>query len=90
MSKPFHGSFEGMAYFAGTGPNGETCGGCVHRQHHLPYQAGRHPCCMKFTELTGRVSSAGVPPNAEACKDFEPGKLVPGSNSEYRARIRGK
>jgi hypothetical protein len=90
MSKPFHGSFEGMAHFAGTGPTGETCGGCVHRQHRQPYHQGRPPICRKFTQLTGRQSAGGIPSTTLACKYFEPGKLLPGSNSEYRARIRGK
>jgi hypothetical protein len=38
----------GMAWYSGTGPQGTTCGTCVHRRTHIPTR------CMKFQMLTGK------------------------------------
>jgi hypothetical protein len=75
----------GMAHFAGSGPYGETCGGCVHRGYYRQAKTGkwnpqtnthdystyRHPGCAMFKKLTGRAGPA-VSADNQACKYFEP------------------
>jgi hypothetical protein len=66
LSQCIEQSYEGMAHFAGTGPKGETCGGC----RHFRRGRGKNRACGKFAELTG-VGSKKIPPDAAACKYFE-------------------
>jgi len=47
----------GMAFYAGTGPIGTTCGGCAHRGYYRVNGAGksvRWLGCKVFKSLTGR------------------------------------
>lgn len=71
-------TFEGMAFFSGTGPFGATCGQCIfwsyYRQHRD--RAGNstktmfRKGCAKYHALTGK-HGAIVPAGAAACKYFE-------------------
>ena len=63
-------SYEGMAHFAGTGPRGATCGGCIHWGNGTGQEA-RERGCSKFRSMTGCVSKM-VPMFASACRYFEP------------------
>jgi hypothetical protein len=65
----------GMAYFAGTGPEGKTCADCK-------YIEGRgvrvfHYWCNKYRQLTTRKNRLAKPdyefdsPNLKSCKYFE-------------------
>lgn len=74
----------GMAFFAGTGPEGKTCGGCKHRGltrtsrksrwvEHLQqfvHKTYRTKQCAKFKKLAGVYGSA-VKEDYPACKYFE-------------------
>ena len=59
----------GMAHFAGSGPEGETCGGCEHRG----VRRGRRVvmACAMFRKLTGRNGPV-VACASKACKYFTP------------------
>jgi hypothetical protein len=56
-------SYEGMAHFAGTGPEGETCGSCLY------WKGGdwRNRRCEMFVVMRG-VGNKLIPANAEACR----------------------
>lgn len=74
----------GMAYFAGTGPFGATCGGCVFRGYQRQSQTGvwnprtsdhdyrwyKHQGCAQYKTLTGRYGPA-VSSDNRACKYFQ-------------------
>lgn len=70
---------QGMAHFAATGPEKETCRTCVHWKFEKHYfsKGGRHggqlkPCaCRKFRELKNGEPGPSVPHNALACKYWE-------------------
>jgi hypothetical protein len=70
---------KGMAHFAGSGPDGETCRTCVFWKFEKRYfsKGGRHggqlkPCaCRKFKELMNGTTGAEVPHNARACKYWQ-------------------
>lgn len=53
----------GMAHFAGTGPQNETCGTCDHR-------APTERRCAVYTRLTG-ARGAQIPSRTEACRYWE-------------------
>ena len=55
-------TFCGMAYFAGTGPEGKTCGVCVYWQG-----KPQAKCCVKFPQAKG----GRIPSYAAACKYFD-------------------
>ena len=57
------------------------------QSHEQPHEQTRFEGMAHFA---GTGPASGIPSTALACKYFEPGKLLRGSNSEYRARIRGK
>ena len=75
----------GMAYFAGTGPAGKTCGHCCHRgmwrvssierwdDRRQTYDAKsyRYSGCAMFKQLTGKFGPAIARDNG-ACKYFGP------------------
>lgn len=70
---------EGMAHFAGTGPEAKVCAHCLHwrfgqeRTFPTVISAARPkqaPCAV-FVRATG-VKSKAVPFDARACKRFEP------------------
>jgi hypothetical protein len=68
----------GMAFFANSGPFGETCGNCQHLD-----RAGRRKGqgrCLMFRKLTGRCGEK-IDPGYSACKYFEvkpkPPPIVP-------------
>jgi hypothetical protein len=70
---------EGQAHFAGTGPDGATCGAC----HHLGYwravynrvgdaiRTTKHGGCAQFHNLTGKHGPV-IPETTDACRYFEP------------------
>jgi hypothetical protein len=75
LTGQIRGSHVGMAHFAGTGPAGTTCGGCVFLDDKLAGKPGREhriqqPGCRKYLRLTGRHGGA-IPDNTPACKYFE-------------------
>ncbi len=59
----------GMAFFAHTGPVGETCQNCAHFD--LPDKPGRRwkAHCRKYTKMTSRCG-AMVPKVTPACQYF--------------------
>jgi hypothetical protein len=69
----------GMAHFAGTGPDGATCGQCKFRGYWrermngsgFPIGGSRSQACAKFHSLTGGHGPA-INKNLRACKYFEP------------------
>jgi hypothetical protein len=70
-------TFPGMAHFAGSGPAGESCGGCLNWDLKSRPQKGR---CHAYRRLTGRPGPA-VPPLASACKYFEAVSASPAASS---------
>lgn len=64
----------GMAFFAGTGPYGKTCGHCVHRGYYKENRAGdlkRTSACEKFRKLAGGEHGPPVKKRYPACKYFQ-------------------
>jgi hypothetical protein len=74
-------SWDGQAYFAGTGPKGKLCQDCAHwnlgrsRRRHTNQTIGtpRDGACSQFIRLlTRKIKSPPKPPGtAQACKYFE-------------------
>jgi predicted nucleic acid-binding Zn ribbon protein len=62
-------SFPGMAYFAGTGPDGKTCSECAN-SYRKERQSQKKVLCSKFSDFTGKCG-AQIPNGARACKYFE-------------------
>lgn len=74
----------GMAHFAGTGPYGATCGGCVFRGYQRQSLTGvwnartndhdfrwyRHPGCAQYKTLIGRHGPT-ISADNRACKYFQ-------------------
>lgn len=63
----------GMAYFAGTGPEGKTCGSCAHRGYQRESVGGKAysvTSCRQFKRMTGRHGSP-VGSDWKACKYYE-------------------
>jgi hypothetical protein len=68
----------GMAYFAGTGPSGKTCGDCEYfgsyrTVNHIDGKKSRKDmplCCDKYRQMVGKVGE-GIKPTILACKYFE-------------------
>jgi hypothetical protein len=74
----------GMAYFAGSGPAGKTCGDCKYWTYYRQKKKGRfstrtgqeeYPTyrwagCAKFRDLTGQVGPQ-IDDRLHACKYFE-------------------
>ena len=69
----------GMAFFAGSGPAGETCGSCRHLDRKTRYGISKARCVM-FQKLAGRKGET-IDPKYLACKYFEarpkPPPIVP-------------
>jgi len=64
----------GMAFFAGTGPVGKTCGDCAFRGYWRKAASGNNYCvqkCEKARKMAGR-HMADVSARNSACKYFEP------------------
>jgi len=75
----------GMAYFAGTGPDGKTCGDCKHRGltresrkatysekiKEFVHKTYRTTQCKVFKRLNGGVHGTPVQKDYPACKYFE-------------------
>jgi len=65
----------GMAHFSGTGPNGTTCGKCIHWGYKR--EAGKSKAmksveaCQKYHDLTGKHGPA-IKAALPSCKYFEP------------------
>jgi hypothetical protein len=60
-------AFPGMAHFAGSGPQGQTCRGCLLYE---PSSRTRGPGrCSQFKRMTGRTGAA-FPGDAAACRYF--------------------
>jgi hypothetical protein len=72
-------SYPGQAHFGNSGPFGRTCGECASLGYYKRIYDNAGNCanttkvggCKKFHQLTGQ-HGAIVPPNAPACKYFEP------------------
>lgn len=63
----------GMAFFAGTGPYGKTCGQCVFRGYYKENKKGdmkRTSGCEKFRRLAGGAHGDPVKKSYPACKYF--------------------
>jgi hypothetical protein len=63
----------GMAHFAGTGPSGATCGGCVHWDKRDERSLiGKHKPrrCDKFRQLMQGMDGAPIPASTPACKYY--------------------
>jgi hypothetical protein len=60
------GTHPGQAHWAGSGPAGKTCAGCVFWV--IP---GRIRLCRKYKELMGHWAKKPLPANAAACRHFE-------------------
>ena len=63
----------GMAFFAGTGPPGRTCGDCLHRGYSREGKNGKWKKttgCKVFKSLTGQHGAAVSKGNA-SCNYFE-------------------
>ena len=77
----------GMAFFAGTGPAGKTCGTCAHRGYSRQSQRGtwhdrlqqevfksyRTQGCAMFKQLSGHHGPP-VETDNKACKYYDPKK----------------
>jgi hypothetical protein len=66
----------GMAFYAGTGPIGQTCGSCLHRGYHRVSISGKSTRtlgCHVYKSLTGRHGAAINKLN-RSCKYFEEAK----------------
>jgi len=67
----------GMAYFAGTGPFGKTCGDCVHRGYYRTsvnsnsYRVSKYAMYKQFAGRHG----PNVDRHNDACKYFEEKQL---------------
>lgn len=60
----------GMAYFAGSGPPGVTCGSCLHKGYpHADYARNKLGCAM-FYRLTGKHGPV-INGSWSACKYYE-------------------
>ena len=72
------GTQPGMAFWAGTGPAGQTCGDCVFKGYWAtkvnksgtPVGSRRSKGCAKFRDLTGTHGPA-INQYLPACKYFE-------------------
>lgn len=60
----------GMAHFAGTGPTGKICRGCVFWQDLTDDGKWKRDRCEKYRQLTQRVGEK-IPAGTKACKYFE-------------------
>lgn len=74
----------GMAFFAGTGPEGKTCGDCKHRGYYRQsqrptwnearqeevYRSYRVTSCAVFKKMAGHHGTP-VEKDCKACKYFE-------------------
>lgn len=61
---------QGMAHFAGTGPQGAICKACEFFGGLAKGDLTRPATCQKFRSLTGKQGQK-IPPSACACKYFE-------------------
>jgi hypothetical protein len=57
----------GMAHWAGSGPEGETCGGCAEWT-----RLGNKRLCAKYRYMMGEWGKRYIPPLTAACKYFIP------------------
>jgi hypothetical protein len=65
-------SYAGMAHFAGTGPEGQSCNRCLYYDYDPIKNSGQmERPCKKFQGLTGQRASKNIPGSALACKYFE-------------------
>jgi hypothetical protein len=78
LAEQLRQSLAGMAHFAGSGPAGTVCGGCVFLADLSVGRPGRvrrrrHPGCRKFFQMTGKHGDA-LPPHTPSCRYYEPVK----------------
>lgn len=74
LTQPDLRSQPGMAHFAGTGPEGKTCGQCAHYGFYRESKVGksyRVSGCGKYQRLTGHPGPA-FHKDTSSCKYFEP------------------
>jgi len=71
-------TYDGMAHWAGSGPEGATCGDCVFwgytkETNNFGYSISprRVHKCRRFLELT-KKHGASIPASAGACRHFQP------------------
>lgn len=67
-------TFSGMAFWAGTGPDGKTCRGCTHwRADGYMASSGllKDSICGKYKSMMHGAEGLGVPHYAKACKYFD-------------------
>lgn len=75
----------GMAHWAGTGPEGKTCRECEHWQHEKRYYAKRglqrgtlKPArCRKYKTMMNGQTGGEIPHDARSCKYFAQALFVP-------------
>ena len=71
-------TYEGMAFFADSGPAGETCRNClffgyfksVYNKAGVVARSVRTRGCAKYRQLTGK-NGPPIPASAASCKYFE-------------------
>jgi hypothetical protein len=70
----------GMVHWAGTGPQGTTCGGCAHFGYTVPLRNGlgeivstdeKSRSCWRFWQLM-RQHGAALPASTPSCRHFAP------------------
>lgn len=61
-------AIRGMAYFAGTGPNGATCGTCQHRLY--SDDDGYHRGCALYRQFSGGRHGSRIAPTNPACRYY--------------------
>jgi len=85
VERAIQDSAPGMAHFAGTGPDGKTCGQCKNRGYRREsknfkinietlertYNTYRHYGCMKFYRMT-QNHGPDIKKGLKACKYFDP------------------
>jgi hypothetical protein len=70
LDKKVRSTVPGMAHWAGTGPEGATCGGCC---YHVAISGRRKRTkmrCQRYQILMGRTGANDIPKQTEACRHF--------------------
>jgi len=82
--KRIKGSYAGMAHFANTGPDGETCRFCDHFVERSQHQGALKPGkCGKYKALMGAYGPS-IPHTANACRYFQKNETPPALRSQDR------
>jgi hypothetical protein len=77
LSAKIRASYPGMAHFAGTGPQGQTCRACIHWTgcgdpvgYSSKFGTPNPRRCAKFQSLMNGKRGDKVPHDARACRHF--------------------